>query len=118
MHPEGTPTSSPKPQKRGPQLKQETFMNETIQTATADVNGTKLFYRMAGDPQGPPVLLWHGFLETSHCWHQVMTGLAEIGFAVIAADMRGYGDSDKPSGTTGYDARALSEEFRALVKQL
>jgi pimeloyl-ACP methyl ester carboxylesterase len=93
-------------------------MNETIQTATADVNGTKLFYRMAGDPKGPPVLLWHGFLATSHCWRQVMTGLAEIGFAVIAADMRGYGDSDKPSGTAGYDARALGEEFRSLVKQL
>ena len=38
-------------------------MNEAIQTATADVNGTKLFYRIAGDPQGPPVLPWHGFLE-------------------------------------------------------
>src|ERR1700677_1634374 len=93
-------------------------MNEKNQLATEDVNGTKLFYRMAGDPEGPPVLLWHGFLETSHCWHQVMTGLAEIGFAVIAPDMRGYGDSNKPSGTAGYDARALSEEFRSLVKQL
>ena len=37
-------------------------MDETSQTATADVNGTKLFYRIAGDPKGPPVLLWHGFL--------------------------------------------------------
>jgi pimeloyl-ACP methyl ester carboxylesterase len=32
--------------------------------------------------------------------------------------MRGYGDSDKPSGTKGYDARALAEEFRTLVKQI
>jgi len=40
-------------------------MNEAIQTATADVNGTKLFYRIAGDPQGPPVLLWHGSLNRS-----------------------------------------------------
>jgi pimeloyl-ACP methyl ester carboxylesterase len=31
--------------------------------------------------------------------------------------MRGYGDSDKPAGTEGYDARALSEEFRELVRQ-
>jgi pimeloyl-ACP methyl ester carboxylesterase len=32
--------------------------------------------------------------------------------------MRGYGDSDKPPGTEGYDARALAEEFRALVRQI
>jgi pimeloyl-ACP methyl ester carboxylesterase len=32
--------------------------------------------------------------------------------------MRGYGDSDKPAGTAGYDARALAEEFRALVREL
>jgi pimeloyl-ACP methyl ester carboxylesterase len=32
--------------------------------------------------------------------------------------MRGYGDSDKPAGTAGYDARALAEEFRALVRQI
>jgi pimeloyl-ACP methyl ester carboxylesterase len=32
--------------------------------------------------------------------------------------MRGYGDSDKPAGTDGYDARALAEEFRALVREL
>jgi pimeloyl-ACP methyl ester carboxylesterase len=32
--------------------------------------------------------------------------------------MRGYGDSDKPTGTKGYDARALAEEFRALVREI
>ena len=32
--------------------------------------------------------------------------------------MRGFGDSDKPAGTEGYDSRALSEEFRELVRQI
>jgi pimeloyl-ACP methyl ester carboxylesterase len=41
--------------------------------------------------------------------------LAEAGFAVLVPDMRGYGDSDKPAGTAGYDTRALAEDFRALV---
>ena len=45
-----------------------------------------------------------------------MPALAEAGYAVLVPDMRGYGDSDKPEGTTGYDARALAEEFRALVQ--
>jgi pimeloyl-ACP methyl ester carboxylesterase len=47
-----------------------------------------------------------------------MPGLANAGFAVLVPDMRGYGDSDKPAGTEGYDARALAEEFRALVREI
>jgi pimeloyl-ACP methyl ester carboxylesterase len=64
-----------------------------------------------------PVLLWHGFLGTAYSWHKVMPLLAEAGFSILAPDMRGYGDSDKPAGTEGYDARALSEQFRELVRQ-
>ena len=44
-----------------------------------------------------------------------MPALAEC-YTVIAPDMRGYGDSAKPA--TGYDARTLAEDFRALVQQL
>jgi pimeloyl-ACP methyl ester carboxylesterase len=62
-------------------------------------------------------LLWHGFLGTGYSWHKVMPLLAEAGFSILVPDMRGYGDSDKPAGTEGYDARALSEQFRELVRQ-
>ena len=48
----------------------------------------------------------------------MMPALAERGYAVLVPDMRGYGDSDKPEGTEGYDARALAEEFRALVRAI
>jgi pimeloyl-ACP methyl ester carboxylesterase len=41
----------------------------------------------------------------------------EAGYSVLVPDMRGYGNSNKPAGTDGYDARALADEFRALVKQ-
>jgi pimeloyl-ACP methyl ester carboxylesterase len=85
---------------------------------TAEVGGVRLHYRIGGDPQGPPVLLWHGFLGTSYVWRSVAPELANAGFAVLVPDMRGYGDSDKPVGTAGYDAGALAEEFRALVAQL
>ncbi len=88
----------------------------TNQTAT--VGGVRLHYRLGGNPDGPPVLLWHGFLGTSYSWREVMPALAEEGYAVLAADMRGFGDSDKPGGMEGYDGRALAEEFRALVRQI
>ncbi len=85
-------------------------------SSTATVNGARLHYWLGGNPHGLPVLLWHGFLSTSLEWRKVMPSLAEAGFAVLVPDMRGYGDSGKP--TDGYDARALAEEFRALVRQL
>jgi pimeloyl-ACP methyl ester carboxylesterase len=88
-----------------------------FQSETVDVNGVRLHYWIGGDPNGTPVLLWHGFLGTGYSWHKVMPLLAEAGFSVLVPDMRGYGDSDKPAGTEGYDARALSEEFRELVRQ-
>ena len=85
---------------------------------TAHVGGVRLHYWLGGDPHGVPVLLWHGFLSTSMEWRGVMPLLAQAGYAVLVPDMRGYGDSDKPPGTEGYDARALAEEFRVLVQQI
>jgi len=85
---------------------------------TASLGGVRLHYLLGGNPSGPPVLLWHGFLSTSQEWRKVMPALAEAGYAVLVPDMRGFGDSDKPEGTTGYDARALAEEFRTLVHKL
>jgi len=85
---------------------------------TATVNRVRLHYWLGGDPHGQPVLLWHGFLSTGYAWRKVAPALADAGFAVLVPDMRGYGDSDKPAGTDGYNARALAEEFRALVHQI
>ena len=47
--------------------------------------------------KGPPVLLLHGHPQTLFMWHKVAPVLAER-FTVVCADLRGYGDSDKPKG--------------------
>ena len=83
-----------------------------------EVNGVRLHYWIGGDPDGKPVVLWHGFLSTGYAWRSVAPALADTGLAVLVPDMRGYGDSDKPPGVEGYDARALAEEARALVAQI
>jgi pimeloyl-ACP methyl ester carboxylesterase len=85
-----------------------------FRSATATVNAVRLHYWVGGNPDGPPVLLWHGFLGTSYSWHKVMPFLAEAGYAVLVPDMRGFGDSDKPAGTEGYDGRALGVRPRNL----
>lgn len=88
-----------------------------FKSETARVGGVRLHYWVGGALDGPPVLLWHGFLSTGYAWRKVMPALVDAGCAVLVPDMRGFGDSDKPPGTDGYDGRALAEEFRALVRQ-
>ena len=78
----------------------------------------RLHYLRGGTQNGEPLLLWHGFLNTGYAWRKVMPILAEAGYSVLVPDMLGYGDSDKPAGTEGYEARALAEQFRALVHQI
>ena len=87
-----------------------------FRSETVTVDGVRLHYWIGGNPRGQPALLWHGFLGTSYAWREVAPALAQAGLAVLVPDMRGYGDSDKPDGNDGYDARALSEEGRALVR--
>ena len=74
------------------------------------LNNVRIHYWIGGNPDGPPVLLWHGFLGTSYTWHKMMPMLAAAGFAVLAPDMRGYGDSDKPGGKDGYELRQSAHE--------
>jgi pimeloyl-ACP methyl ester carboxylesterase len=88
-------------------------LSDRFSHQTIKANGVNLHYVIGG--QGTPILLWHGFLETWYCWRKIMPKLAEQ-YTVIAPDMRGYGDSDKPS--SGYDARSLSEDFHQLIGQL
>jgi pimeloyl-ACP methyl ester carboxylesterase len=85
---------------------------------TVTVDGIRLHYWVGGQPDGPPVILWHGFLSTGYAWREVAPALASAGLSVLVPDMRGYGDSDKPDGDDGYDARALAEECRSLVAKI
>ena len=85
----------------------------TMTFGRAEVNGIRMYYRMAGS--GEPVVLLHGFPETSNAWRKVMPALAEH-YTVIAPDLRGFGASDRPD--TGYDKRTVAEDVHQLVHQL
>lgn len=75
----------------------------------------RLRYRRTGS-DGPTILLLHGWPQTGHAWRLVMPTLAESGYTVIAPDLRGSGDSDKPS--SGYDAETRMEDARELLRVL
>src|SRR5262252_7734977 len=65
---------------------------------TADVAGLGLFYREAGDPSRPTIVLLHGFPSSSYQFHELIPLLAER-FHVIAPDYPGMGYSDAPEPT-------------------
>jgi pimeloyl-ACP methyl ester carboxylesterase len=79
----------------------------------ADVNGVRLHYLVAGS--GDPIVLLHGFAETSHMWLPLIEKLSGK-YSVIAPDLRGFGQSSAPSG--GYTKAAMAQDIRALVKSL
>ena len=65
---------------------------------TADADGLKVFYRDAGPPEAPAILLLHGFPSSSRMWQPLLDRLAGP-FRLVAPDYPGFGHSDAPSQT-------------------
>ena len=61
----------------------------------ADVNGSKIFYREAGQKTAPAILLLHGFPTSSHMFRNLIPALAGS-YHVVAPDLPGFGFSDAP----------------------
>lgn len=81
-------------------------------------NGIEIAAVVGGS--GPPVLLLHGFPQTRACWRKIAAGLARR-FTVVAADLRGYGQSSKPPGGgdhAAYAKRAMAADQVSLMRAL
>jgi pimeloyl-ACP methyl ester carboxylesterase len=79
----------------------------------ADVNGIRLHYLAAG--RGDPVVLLHGFAQTSHMWRPLIAELSGR-HTVIAPDLRGFGQSAAPAD--GYTKAAMAQDVHALLNSL
>ena len=84
-----------------------------IRSRFAKVGGVRMHYLTAG--KGPPVVLLHGFAQTSHMWRPLIVRLA-ASRTVIAPDLRGFGRSAAPA--TGYTKTAMADDVQALVTSL
>jgi len=78
--------------------------------------GVKLHTVVAGPPDGELLVLLHGFPECWLSWHAQIAPLAKAGYRVVAADMRGYNLSSKPSNAKNYNIRLLVADVVALIK--
>jgi pimeloyl-ACP methyl ester carboxylesterase len=83
------------------------------QSKFAEVNGVRLHYLIAG--KGDPVVLLHGFAESSHMWLPLIAKLADK-HTVIAPDLRGFGQSATPAD--GYTKAAMAQDIHALMQNL
>ncbi|MBA1248926.1 alpha/beta fold hydrolase [Pseudomonas luteola] len=89
-----------------------------FQKAQCHVNGIDIAYRIGGS--GPGLLLLHGHPQTHVIWRKVAPMLAER-FTVVAADLRGYGDSGKPPADPQhltYAKRTLAQDNIELMQTL
>ena len=85
----------------------------SVQSRFVEVNGVRLHYLAAGS--GSPVILLHGYAQTSHMWRPLIAELSKR-HTVIAPDLRGAGQSAKPPA--GYDKKTLAQDIHALTVAL
>lgn len=91
----------------------EGFEQRKITTGGAEIN-------LVVGGNGPPLLMLHGYPQTHVMWHKVAPRLA-ADFTVVAADLRGYGDSGKPAGDaehSNYSKRAMARDQVEAMESL
>lgn len=89
-----------------------------FESRIADVGEAEIYYHIGG--VGPPVLLLHGYPQTSAMWARVAPILAE-NFTVVCSDLRGYGDSSKPASAPDhapYSFRSMAADQVRLMSEL
>jgi len=87
---------------------------ETWQHREIITNGIRMHYVTQGE--GPLIVLLHGFPEFWYSWRHQIPFLAGHGYTVVAPDLRGYNDTDKPR--KGYDIPTLLHDIQGLITGL
>jgi pimeloyl-ACP methyl ester carboxylesterase len=87
-----------------------------VRSRYVTTNGIRLFCLEAGPPDGPLVLMLHGFPELAYAWRHQVAALGAAGFHAVAPDLPGYGRSDKPDVT--YDCEWINACLIGVVDAL
>ncbi|GAA3798181.1 alpha/beta fold hydrolase [Streptomyces chiangmaiensis] len=93
-------------------------MTSAVHHRTATINGLDVFYREAGDPTNPTLLLLHGFPTSSHMFRHLIPALADR-YHLVAPDHIGFGQSAMPTlREYPYTFDALTQTTSALLEHL
>ena len=82
------------------------------------VAGDGVTLSVADEGAGPAVVLLHGFPDSSHVWRKQVPALADAGLRVVAPDLRGFGESDKPEDVEAYALRHSVADVIAVLDAL
>ena len=91
---------------------------EGVVLERVDVGEVTLAVAQAGPADGPPALLLHGFPDSHLLWRHQVAALAAAGHRVIAPDLRGFGESDRPAEVEAYRMRHLVGDVAGLLAVL
>ncbi|ROO88299.1 pimeloyl-ACP methyl ester carboxylesterase [Actinocorallia herbida] len=80
-------------------------------------DGVDLAVQVQGNPEGPTVLLVHGYPDTHAVWDGVAARLADR-YRVVTYDVRGAGASSRPKGREAYRFAHLMNDLRAVVEEV
>lgn len=97
-------------------LRLEDHLTERTITRRVEANGLSFHVTDTGD--GPPVVLLHGFPDTSDLWRNQIAALVDAGFRCIAPDMRGRGRSGEPDAVAGYALPNMVGDVAGIMDSL
>jgi len=92
--------------------------DSTITQTQIEANGLVFDARTAGPKKGAPVLLLHGFPESSLEWESQLVALAAAGYRAVAPDLRGYSPGARPLDVEAYRLDALTSDVFAIADSL
>src|SRR3712207_9167550 len=83
-----------------------------------EIPANGLRFHVVDEGTGTPVLLLHGFPDTSSLWRFQIPALVQAGFRTIAPDLRGRGTTDKPPRVEDYALSIIVRDIVALLDPL
>jgi pimeloyl-ACP methyl ester carboxylesterase len=87
----------------------------TTLTRCGSIAGDGVELAVLDEGEGHPVLLLHGFPDSSRVWRHQVAALSAAGMRAIVPDLRGFGESDKPAAVEGYAiARSVADMVAIL----
>lgn len=97
-------------------MESKTSQESQIEIRELKANGMTFRCRICGlENNGEPVILLHGFPETSHMWEGVLISLASKGYKCLAPDQRGYSPGARPKDIKSYRINEIASDVVAIA---